>query len=334
MTQVAGTTDTFDSAALKESLDSVIWDLFPMDTYFQNTIDKVNVKNTQHQWIFDTLAAAANNKQIQGDTISYATLATATRVSNYTQIAFKPILLSDTLTEGVETVGQNSMGRAVMKAMKEYKRDVEFDLLGRQGSSAGATNTAAASGGVCAWIWGTGAAIVGNTVLPTTAGTGGNTTFTTPSYASAAVIGQTDGTTAASTVTLVDITAAAELAWLDGGEPDTIIASSSQKKYIDALTSLATRTADISATDKLTIQGSANLIVTSFGTFKVVMSRYLNRTTTLVMQMDKWALGQLRAPKVKDMAKDSDATKKLIVGEYTLIARNPNSSAKLVGFKE
>jgi hypothetical protein len=50
--------------------------------------------------------------------------------------------------------------------------------------------------------------------------------------------------------------------------------------------------------------------------------------------MDMWAMGQLRPPKVKDMAKDSDATKKLIVGEYTLIARNPNSSAKIVGFKE
>jgi hypothetical protein len=50
------------------------------------------------------------------------------------------------------------------------------------------------------------------------------------------------------------------------------------------------------------------------------------------MQMDKWAMGQLRAPKVKDMAKTGDASKKLIVGEYTLVARNPNSSAKLVGF--
>jgi hypothetical protein len=334
MTQVAGTTDTFDSAVLKESLDSVMWDLFPTDTYFQNTIDKTDVKNTQHQWVFDTLAAAANNKQVQGDDVTYATLATAVRVSNYTQIARKPILLSDTYAEGVDVVGKNPMGRAVMKAMKEYKRDVEFDLLGRQGSSAGASATASASGGVCAWIWGITAVAgsEGNTVLPTTAGTNGNTTFTTPAYAAAAVIGQTDGTTAASTVTLVDITAAAELAWIDGGEPDVIIASSSQKKYIDAMTSLATRTADIGATDKLTIQGSANIIVTSFGTFKVVLSRYLNRTTTLVMQMDKWAMGQLRAPKVKDMAKTGDASKKLIVGEYTLVARNPNSSAKLVGF--
>jgi len=53
MTQVAGTTDSFDSAALKESLDSVIWDLFPMDMVFQNAIDKVNVKQPQHQWVFD-----------------------------------------------------------------------------------------------------------------------------------------------------------------------------------------------------------------------------------------------------------------------------------------
>ena len=84
----------------------------------------------------------------------------------------------------------------------------------------------------------------------------------------------------------------------------------------------------------LSIQGSANLIVTSFGTFKVVMSRYLHRTSTLLLDMNFWAMGQLRAPKVKEMAKTGDATKKLIVGEYTLIARNPNSSAKIQGFKE
>ncbi len=67
MTQVAGTTDTFDVASLKESLDSVIWDLFPMDTYFQNNIDKVDIKSTTHQWVFDSLAAAANNKQLHAD---------------------------------------------------------------------------------------------------------------------------------------------------------------------------------------------------------------------------------------------------------------------------
>jgi hypothetical protein len=215
--------------------------------------------------------------------------------------------------------------------MKEYKRDVEFDLLGGQGSSAGATNTAAASGGVLAWIFGAATAVSalnGNTVAAT------SSAGTTPAYASAVVAGQTDGTTAASSITYTDIENAAELAWLDGGEPDTILCSNGQKKVIDAFTSRATRTADIGATDKLTVQGTVNILVTSFGTFKVVMSRYIKRNATVLLQMDKWAMGQLRAPKVKDMAKDGDATKKLIVGEYTLIARNPNSSAKVVDFSQ
>jgi len=327
MTQVAGTTDTFDVATLKESLDSVIWDLFPMDTYFQNHIDKTNVGQTQHQWVFDSLAAAANNKQIQGDSFSYATQATATRVSNYTQIARKSILVSASL-EASNTVGGSPTGRAVMKSMKEYKRDVELDLLGRQGSSAGATNTAAASGGVLAWIWGTGATLPGNTVAAT------SSAGTTPSYASAAVAGQTDGTTAASSITYSDIESAAELAWNDGGEPDTIICSAGQKKVVDGFTSRATRTADVGKTDELTVQGAVNILVTSFGTFKVVLSRYIPRNCLLIMQMDKWALGQLRAPKVVNPAQDSDGTKKVIIGEYTLIARNPNSSAKVVDFKE
>lgn len=333
MTQFGGTTDTFDLSTLKESLDPVIWNLFPMDTYFTSNIDKVDVGQPQHQWVFDTLNAAANNKQIQGDDVTASTQGTTTRVSNYTQIARKVVVMSSTAQES-NTVGGNAMGRELMKKMKEYKRDVEFDALGRQGSSAGATNTAAASAGACAWIWGTGADIAGNTVYPSTGGTGGNTTATTPSYASSVCSGQVDGTTSTSSVVLADITAAAELAWTDGGEPDVIIASASQKKYIDQLSSLATRTVDIGRADNLSISNSANLIVTSFGTFKVVMSRYLNRTTTLLLQMDKWALGQFRAPKTVDLAKTGDADKKMIVGEYTLIARNPHSSAKLQGFKE
>lgn len=334
MTQPAGSTETYDAAVLKESLGSVIWDLFPMDTYFSSNVDKENVSNTQHQWVYDKLAAAANNKVQEGDDASYATLATATRVSNYTQISRKTVVLTDTYAEGVDVVGQNPMGRAIMKSMKEYKRDVETDILGKQGSSAGASTGIRASGGVQAWIFGTGADDPGNVAYPSAAGTGGNTAGTTPSYASAAVAGQTDGTTSSSSVVLADITAAAELAWTDGGEPDLILCSSAQKKYIDALTSLATRTADIGRADMLSIQGSANLIVTSFGTFKVVMSRYLHRTSTLLLDMNYWAMGQLRAPKVKELAKTGDATKKMIVGEYTLIARNPNSSAKLQGFKE
>jgi hypothetical protein len=327
MTQVAGTTDTYDVSTLRESLDSVIWNLFPMDTVFQNTIDKQDVAQPQHQWVFDVLNAAANNKNVQGDDASYATVGTTTRVSNYTQIARKTVLFADTVPAS-SNVGGNPLGREIMKKMKEYKRDVEFDLLGRQGSSAGASATAPASGGVLAWIWGQGATVAGNTIAAT------SSAGTTPSYASSAVIGQTDGTTAASSIVYSDVESAAELAWLDGGEPNLILCSNGQKKVVDGFTSRATRTADIKDTDVLTIQGAANLIITSFGTFKVVMSRYIPRNCLVILQTDMWAMGQLRAPKVVELAKTGDATKKMIIGEYTLIARNPNSSAKVVDFKE
>lgn len=326
----SGFTDSYDaSVVLKQSLDPVIWDLFPMDTYAISNVDKVSVKNTMHEWVFDKLAAAANNKNAEGADATYATLATATRVSNYTQISRKVVKLTDTYTDGVDTIGQNPMGRAVLKAMKELKRDMEFDYLGGQGSSAGASTLIRATAGVQAWIWGSGATSPneGNTVAASDA-----THFTTPAYASAACAGQTLGTTSTSLITLGHLTSAMELAWLDGGEPDTIICSSAQKKYIDAMTSLATRTVDVGRTDKLPILGAANLIVTSYGTYKVVMSRYLGSTAILIMDMNMWALGQLRAPKVVDLAKTGDNTGKLMVAEWCCIARNPNSSAKVIGF--
>jgi hypothetical protein len=79
---------------------------------------------------------------------------------------------------------------------------------------------------------------------------------------------------------------------------------------------------------------AVNILVTSFGTFKVVMSRYIPRNCMVLLQMDKWAMGQLRPTKVIEPAQTADAKNKVIIGEYTLIARNPNSSAKVVDFKE
>jgi len=325
MTQTAGSTDTFDSAALKESLDSVIWDLFPADTYFISNVDKVNVGNTQHQWVFDTLKAAAANKQLEGDAFTAATLLTATRVSNYTQISNKSILITGT-HQATDTVGGNPMGRAVLKSMKELKRDMEFTCLGVQGSSAGATGTARATAGVLAWIWGQGADIPGNTVRAKAAGTGANTTGTCPSYASSACVGSTVGTTGTVAMTIADIVEGLQLAWEDGGEVDTILASSAQKNVLDTLTSQATRMIDLSKLDKLPITNSANVIVTSYGTCKIILSRYLGRTHAIGFDLPMWALGQLRAPKVTDMARREDGDAKLLVAEYTVIARNPNSS--------
>ena len=131
-----------------------------------------------------------------------------------------------------------------------------------------------------------------------------------------------------------DITTGLRLAWTDGGEPTVILASSAQKTYIDAFTSLATRFVDVGRTEALPISQSANVIVTSYGTCKVVLSRYMNRSCAVAFDLPMWALGQLRAPKVVDMARREDGDSKLLVAEYTVIARNPNSSAAWKGMLE
>jgi hypothetical protein len=187
---------------------------------------------------------------------------------------------------------------------------------------------------VLAWIWAQGATLPGNAVVAKAAGTGGNTTFACPSYASSVVAGATVGTTGTVAMTIGDITEGLQLAWTDGGEPDIILASAAQKNYIDTFTSLATRMVDLGRTEPLPIAASANVIVTSYGTAKVILSRYINRSNAVALDMPMWALGQLRAPQVKDMAAREDGDAKLLVAEYTVIARNPNSSCSWMNMKE
>ncbi len=49
-----------------------------------------------------------------------------------------------------------------------------------------------------------------------------------------------------------------------------------------------------------------------------------------MLDPDYWAVGMLRAPFMEELAKTGDGEKRQILAEYTLIGRNPNSSAKAV----
>ena len=91
---------------------------------------------------------------------------------------------------------------------------------------------------------------------------------------------------------------------------------------------------------KNTIIGTADIYEGPFGKVMVHPNRVMatnagaaRRAFFLDTEMLSW-IWLRKIANVPDLAKTGDASKKLIVGEYTLIARNPNSSAKLQGFKE
>jgi hypothetical protein len=57
----------------------------------------------------------------------------------------------------------------------------------------------------------------------------------------------------------------------------------------------------------------------------------MRTSVVLACDPDYWAVSFLpgRRPKMVDLAKTGDGTKKMIISEFGLVARNPNSSAKV-----
>ncbi len=48
-----------------------------------------------------------------------------------------------------------------------------------------------------------------------------------------------------------------------------------------------------------------------------------------VLDMDMWACAYLRPHTTQELSKTGDSDRRLLLCEYTLIARNPSSSAKI-----
>lgn len=343
MAQVTGTTWTNSigggitmATNVREDLEDVIFLLDPMDTWALSNLDRVEASGVYHEWLSDSLAAAASNAQIEGADASYATATPARRLGNWTQIAFKTFAVSDTL-EAVEKAGRKSeRARLGMKLLKELKRDVELALVGNQGSSGGAggaqggTATARSSAGMEAWIGNGTTTLTQGEVSNVVATTTNSANATSPGFATGAVAAPTDGTTGA--LTEGQLKAALNGSWEDGGDPRVILVGAAQKKVIDAFTGVATRMVDSSPRAQASIIGAANVYVSSFGSpHMVVLSRYVRSSVVLCIDPDYWAVAFLRGFKSQPLAKTGEAEKQLISTEFTLVSRNNAASAKIVG---
>lgn len=315
------------NANVREDLEDVIWLLDPMDTWALSNLDRVEANSTFHEWLSDNLAAAASNIVREGDDASFATAVPAQRLGNYTQIVNKTFVVSDTL-EQVKKAGRSSENQRLgTKLLKELKRDMEAAIVGAQASSAGGSATGRSLAGMESWIAGpTSTSNGANNAVATTA----TASDTTPGFSGGTVAAPTDATTTAA-LTEATLRAALEGSWTDGGNPRVILAPSAQKKAIDAFTGIATRFVDTQPKAQASIIGAANVYVSSFGDpHMVVLSRYVRSRTVLCLDPDYWALAFLRNPQKKPLAKTGDASKSLIVAEFTLVCRNPAASSKVV----
>lgn len=326
MSQTSGTTDTYDVTGIREDLEDVIHNLYPGDTYLYNNLESVTAKQTYHEWQNDSLAAAAANAQIEGDDPSFATVTATTRMGNYTQIVRKAFRISDTIEATTMAGRKSEIARQAMKKMREWKRDVELALVGNTASSAGGsaagTQTARAMGGMETWIASTDHS--GNGVRATT-----SAACSTVGFSSGVTAAPTDGTTLGA-LTQTKFAEALGLAWAQGGDASVVLAGQTQKAAIDAFAGIAQQTNELNA-KAATIVNTVDLFKSDYGTHKIVLHRYIRASVVLCIDPDYWAVAWLRRPKMVELAKTGDAEARMLIGEMTLVARNPLSSAKVAG---
>ena len=299
--------ETFDSSDRREDLANVIYNISPTDTPFMSSIGTGSAASTLHEWQTDSLAAAATNVVMEGDNLPSAAMSATSRVLNYTQISYKPVMVSGT-QEAVIHAGVNSeLAYQIAKAGKELKRDMEFDLTGVNVATVGSSGTGRRLRGYEAWC---------NT--NDAHGSGGSTHGTTGAV--------TDGTQRVLTESLVKTSLKA--CYDQGGNPDLMLVGSFNKQKVSGFTGNSTR---MDMAEDRSLVATIDVYVSDFGEVRVVADRILRSSgrTTHIVDTEMWSTAMLRPFQVQDLAKTGDSEVKQLLVEYTLVSKNEAASAKI-----
>ena len=305
------TYQTYQTVGIREDLADIIYNISPTETPFMSGVAKNKATNTTHQWQTDALAAVAANVAVEGDDISYATLAASTKETNYTQISTKGIQVTAT-NEAVTSAGRNNeMAYQVAKAAKELKRDMETALLSNVAKTAGDATTARKLGGVPTWY-----------ETNVSAGSGG-------SGAGNGAI-RTDGTQRAFTED--QLKGILVSCYNEGGNPNMIMVNAFNKQKLSGFTGGSTR---FDAAEDRRLITSIDVYESDFGTMQVAPNRFIrgaNSTSAKIGQdahildMEYWGVSFLRDFALQTPAQTADADQRFMVAEYTLESRNEKAS--------
>lgn len=305
MTQPADTFSTYDAIGNREDLSDVIYNIDPTDTPFLNGISRNTATATFHEWQTDSLdTASATNAVIEGDDATTDASIATVRLGNYTQISDKVPRVTGTQQVVNKAGRSDEMAYQMMKRSKELKRDVESSLLANNARVAGNDSTARECAGIESWI-ATNTNFGATGADPTGDGTDARTDGTQRAFLESQLQDVIKG------------------CWDNGGEPDMIMVGSFNKQALSGFTGGSSR--QIMADDKKLVN-AVDVYVSDFGEMMVVPNRFMRQRSALVLQMDMWGFSVLRDFQSVDLAKTGDTVRKQLLVEYTLEARNEQSS--------
>lgn len=302
MAKLANSFATFDAVGNRESLSDQIYRISPEETPFVSAIGKGKASAVLEEWQTDELAAASNNKVVQGNEATVAAVTPTVRLGNRTQISEKVYAVTGT-QEAVAKAGRKSeVSYQDVKKMVELKRDIDFAALQNTTAIAAAAAVAPQARGVLGFIH-----------TNTSIGSGGADpdpeTNTAP----------TDGTQRAFTEALLN--EAATEAWKNGaGSNLSLFIPAEQRATFSGFDANATKNYMLKE-KKLT--ATIDVYVGDFGTYTVVNSRNQRGRDVFGIDPKGWSILTLRPFKAIELAKTGDNIKKMVNTEWTLKCNNP-----------
>jgi hypothetical protein len=308
MAAIANTFTTFSTVGIREDLSDIISNISPTDTPFTAGVgSRPRAKQTFYEWQMDALAAVdtTNARNEGNDHTAFAAVVPTSRVGNYVQISDKDLILSDT-QEVVDKAGRKSeLAYQISKRGKELKRDIEATCLQR---NTGASNVDPRRTAVMLSYVRTNVDI---------GATGANPAAPAPTWAGS----RTDGTQRAFTETILKNIV--QLGYTSGMKIDgsVLMVGPVQKGVVSGFAGIATHFQDVNGKSAIVV-GAVDVYVSDFGRISITPNRFQRNRDAWLLDFDLIGFKDLRPYKVVDLAKTGDATKKLLLREWSLQVDN------------
>jgi hypothetical protein len=135
-------------------------------------------------------------------------------------------------------------------------------------------------------------------------------------------------TGSATAFTKVGLDSMLQQAWSCGGNTDTVLVGATLYNAISGFTGIATRFRDVAAGRQAQIIGAADVYVSAYGRHNIQLSRYCNAGTVFAFDMTTWEVAYLRPFQTIEIAKVGDSERRMILSEYTLVAKSPTANTK------
>ena len=332
-----GNIDSFDlksiakGGVINEDVMQKIFDISKIPLPFTDLVGSSTHKNERFDWVVDELRAPdVTNARVDGADAGEAAEAGGARVGNHSQISDEVIAVSYR-ADASDTIGRTrELAYRITRGNQQIRRDVEAMALNNQASVAGTDTVAGVTGGLPTWLETT---VMNGDGSAATAGGHNMTTGLTVKYTEA------DDGVALSFQAVKD---GIQGVYEQGGEvthlmsnPGVIGALSSYMFDNEARVATLTSDQGAPANSKATALSSVNVLVSDFGTIKLVPNRLqpLNdkgNAVAFLLDPEYVSLSYLEGYRTDTLAKTGLAEKRQISVDWGLRVHTEKAHGMLV----